>query len=131
MSSSHAAPGPFLDDLRAGEWRLDRARSSVEFGVPHFWGLVTVKGHFDRYQGTLDLQAEPAVRLTIEADSLDARVRPVEGGIWIEAVTHVFHRELGMMWSPFGITRSYGRLGVRGHLVSGGIGGRRESCEQR
>lgn len=30
-----------------------------------------MKGHFDRYRGTLDLQAEPSVRLTIKAESLD------------------------------------------------------------
>lgn len=57
----------------AGRWRLDPERSSVEFHVRHFYGLVTVKGHFDRYQGTLDLGAQPAVQLTIEAASLDTR----------------------------------------------------------
>ncbi|HWE11146.1 MAG TPA: YceI family protein [Solirubrobacteraceae bacterium] len=54
-----------------GRWRLDPARSTVEFQVPHFYGLMTVKGRFDRYAGTLDLSARPAIELTIEADSLD------------------------------------------------------------
>jgi polyisoprenoid-binding protein YceI len=57
----------------AGRWTLDPERSSVEFHVRHFYGLVTVKGHFDRYEGTLDLGAQPAVQLTIEAASLDTR----------------------------------------------------------
>ncbi len=57
-------------DLATGAWRLDPAHSSIEFHVPHFWGLMTVKGRFERYEGTLDLQSEPAVELTIEADSL-------------------------------------------------------------
>jgi polyisoprenoid-binding protein YceI len=54
----------------SGRWRLDPARSSVEFRVPHFWGLITVKGHFDDYEGQLDLSTEPAIELTIEAASL-------------------------------------------------------------
>ena len=61
-------------DLGGGAWRLDPDRSSVEFHVRHFYGLVTVKGHFDRYEGRLDLGAQPAAELTIEADSLDTRL---------------------------------------------------------
>jgi polyisoprenoid-binding protein YceI len=57
--------------VSTGVWQLDPARSSVEFQVPHFWGLMTVKGHFNRYEGALDLQSEPAIELTIDADSLD------------------------------------------------------------
>ena len=75
MSSNQDLAEASLDDLLSEEWRLDPARSSVEFRVPHFWGLVTVKGHFDRYQGTLNLQAEPALELTVEADSLDTSNR--------------------------------------------------------
>jgi polyisoprenoid-binding protein YceI len=55
----------------SGTWRLDPTDSAVEFHVRHFYGLMTVKGHFDRYEGTLDLHARPAITLTIEADSLD------------------------------------------------------------
>jgi polyisoprenoid-binding protein YceI len=58
-------------DARVGAWSLDPARSSVEFHVRHFYGLVTVKGSFKSYTGTLDLNAEPAVQLTIKAASLD------------------------------------------------------------
>jgi polyisoprenoid-binding protein YceI len=56
-------------------WRIDPARSSIEFQVRHFYGLVTVKGRFSRYAGTLDLSDQPAVELTIEADSLDTKHR--------------------------------------------------------
>jgi hypothetical protein len=28
--------------------------------VRHFYGLMTVKGRFDRYTGTIDLQGRPA-----------------------------------------------------------------------
>lgn len=53
-----------------GRWRLDPQRSRVEFRVGHFWGLVSVKGHFERYHGRLDLRANPAIELTIDAASL-------------------------------------------------------------
>ena len=54
-------------------WRIDPARSQVEFRTPTFWGLMTVKGHFERYDGTLDLRREPAIELTIEAGSLNTK----------------------------------------------------------
>jgi polyisoprenoid-binding protein YceI len=62
---------PAAGELTSGSWRLDSARSSVEFHVPHFYGLMTVKGRFERYQGTLDLSARPAVKLVIDAESLN------------------------------------------------------------
>ena len=44
--------------------------------MPHFYGLMTVKGRFDRYVGTLNLTGHPAVELVIEADSLDTKKEP-------------------------------------------------------
>lgn len=61
---------PTLEKTR---WRIDPARSQVEFHTPTFWGLMTVKGHFERYDGTLDLRREPAIELTIEAGSLNTK----------------------------------------------------------
>src|SRR3954451_24548688 len=55
------------------DWRLDLARSSVEFHVRHFYGLMTVKGSFAEYEGSLNLAAAPAVELTIQATSLDTK----------------------------------------------------------
>jgi polyisoprenoid-binding protein YceI len=66
-------PAPTAPDVTSGPWRLDPDQSSVEFHVRHFYGLMTVKGHFDRYEGTLDLGAQPAVDLTIDAESLDTK----------------------------------------------------------
>ena len=60
-----------MSSVNEGRWRLDPSRSSVEFHVRHFYGLMTVKGHFETYEGTLDLGRTPAVELTIEAASLD------------------------------------------------------------
>ena len=39
----------------------------------HFYGLMTFKGRFDRFQGSLDLSARPAVELAIDAEGLDTK----------------------------------------------------------
>ena len=62
-------------DITSGSWRLDPTRSSVEFHVRHFYGLVTVNGHFDQYELTVDLDGQPAVELVIDAGSLDTKHR--------------------------------------------------------
>jgi polyisoprenoid-binding protein YceI len=162
-----------VPDETSGVWQLDPSRSSVEFHVRHFYGLMTVKGRFGRYQGTLKLDAEPVVELTIDADSLDtkmakrdkhlrsadffnvadhpqvqfvsdsvtldgetlkvrgelhaagrhvpmeieAAVRRAGDDLELEARTLVDQRELGMTWSPVGITRAPSTLIVSGRLV--------------
>jgi polyisoprenoid-binding protein YceI len=73
MSNDTVPAARAADGLATGTWRLDPARSSVEFHVRHFYGLITVKGRFDRYHGSLDLSAHPAVDLVIDADSLDTK----------------------------------------------------------
>jgi polyisoprenoid-binding protein YceI len=70
VRSIGAAPMTTTD----GVWRLDPERSSVEFHVRHFYGLMTVKGRFARYDGTLRLKGRPAVELVIDADSLDTEL---------------------------------------------------------
>lgn len=60
-------------DLTTSAWRLDPADSTVEFQVPNFWGLATVEGHFERFEGTLDLRAQPVLQLIIEATSLETK----------------------------------------------------------
>ena len=58
-------------DIQRTRWRIDPKRSSVEFHVRNLWGLQTVKGRFERYDGILDLTAQPSIELTIEAESLN------------------------------------------------------------
>lgn len=65
MPASSETPG-----IHGARWRIDPARSSVEFRVRNLYGLQTVKGRFERYDGTLDLDAQPSIELTIEAASL-------------------------------------------------------------
>jgi polyisoprenoid-binding protein YceI len=54
-------------------WVVDLAHSSAEFRVPHFWGLVKVKGQFDRIDGWLEVDHNGSRRLelTIDANSVN------------------------------------------------------------
>ena len=71
--STHAANFVSAPSIERTIWRIDPDRSSVEFNAKTFWGIVTVKGQFSRYQGTLDLSGVPAIELTIDAASLDTK----------------------------------------------------------
>src|SRR5262249_10946530 len=71
--STHAPPSAAVRTIEQTRWRIDPARSSLAFQVPHFWGLTTVEGRFERYDGTLEISAQPAVELRIDAASLDTK----------------------------------------------------------
>lgn len=53
----------------ASRWRLQPAHSSAEFRVPHFWGLVKVKGHFDRLDGWFEIDQSGTRRLELIIDA--------------------------------------------------------------
>jgi polyisoprenoid-binding protein YceI len=62
-------------EAAAGEWQLDPDRSKVEFAVKHFWGLITVHGHFEKCTGaaTVDPSGGVTATLTIDAESVQTR----------------------------------------------------------
>jgi polyisoprenoid-binding protein YceI len=58
--------------LAPGTWQVDQAGSEIRFTVRTFWGLMPVKGHFERFGGSLEVRADGgAGELKIEADSLN------------------------------------------------------------
>jgi polyisoprenoid-binding protein YceI len=73
MSITENLPNHRSDDTLVGRWQLDPARSSVAFHVGMLWGLATVNGRFDAYEGRLDLSSDPAIELTIDAASINTR----------------------------------------------------------
>ena len=156
-------------------WVVDPVQSTAEFRVPHFWGLVKVKGHFDRIGGWLELDNNGVLRLELlidaasvntgngkrdehlrggdffdterhpdvhfvasqvsNADDDDLRVqgellaagervalelRPTmrqgDDRIELDASATIDQRQLGMTWSPLGITRTPTVLTVHAHL---------------
>src|SRR5271170_3419766 len=58
-----------------GTWSLDPAGSTVDFHVKHFWGVITVHGHFDQIdgQGTVDEAGGISGELRIGAVSLSTK----------------------------------------------------------
>ena len=108
---------PLAGETLAGRWQLDRQRSSVEFRAQHFWGLMTVKGHFDDYEGKLDLSADPAIELTIDAASVQTghakRDRHLRSADFFDAENHPRVRFVSESIAPQG-----DGLKVRGRLFA-------------
>ena len=53
-------------------WRVDPDQTVVDFAVETFWGLITVRGHFDRFDGWYEVgPGGTSIELTIDAHSLD------------------------------------------------------------
>jgi polyisoprenoid-binding protein YceI len=59
--------------LAGTRWRLDSSGSSAEFRVPSLWGLVPVKGRFQRLDGWLEVDDDHRLRmeLIVDAGSID------------------------------------------------------------
>jgi len=53
------------DGSTPGVWVLDPAQSHFEFRVKHFWGLMTVRGHFTQVEGQAEVDDAGAVAATV------------------------------------------------------------------
>jgi polyisoprenoid-binding protein YceI len=111
-SSSHHS-----EQTLAGSWQLDPQRSSVEFRVGHFWGLATVRGRFGEYAGRLDLSADPAIELTVDATSVQTgnrkRDRHLRSSDFFDAENHPW-----MRFASESIVLRGDTLSVRGSLFA-------------
>src|ERR1700759_511260 len=60
------------DPDTAGVWSLDPDRSTVNFKIKNFWGLINVKGHFTGVSGDGQVTGKGAIfgRLEIQVASL-------------------------------------------------------------
>jgi polyisoprenoid-binding protein YceI len=73
MSTSTATPAAVTTLLPTGTWKVDPVHSSVEFHVKHL-GIATVKGQFNEFEGTVDVDADGARAYgTVEVASVDTR----------------------------------------------------------
>jgi polyisoprenoid-binding protein YceI len=66
---------PSLLSDGASEWTLDPSTSSVEFHVKHFWGVMTVHGHFDTITGDGKVDGDGTVSgdIRIASDSVNTK----------------------------------------------------------
>jgi polyisoprenoid-binding protein YceI len=111
-----------LNETITGSWHLDPERSSVEFRVGGFWGLARVKGHFDDYRGKLDLSADPAIELTIDATSVDTgndkRDEHLRSGDFFDAENHPRVSFASQSVQPHGDTlKVHGQLSARDRSI--------------
>jgi polyisoprenoid-binding protein YceI len=117
--STHAIDSDAIPEVDRTRWRIDPSRSSVEFHARTCWGLATVKGRFERYDGTLELYKTPAVELTIDAASLQTnnkkRDTPLRSGDFFDVATHPRVR-----FVSDSATLSGQQLEVRGYLHAAG-----------
>ncbi len=102
-----------------GRWRIDPTRSRVEFRAQTLWGSATVKGRFERYEGTLDLQQNPVIGLTIDAGSLTTnlglRDRHLRSADFFDVVNHP-----QVSFTSDSVTLEGEELYVRGRLHAAG-----------
>jgi polyisoprenoid-binding protein YceI len=68
-----ATTGGAAPALPTGRWALDPDNSRAEFAVKHFWGLTTVRGHFNSVAGELSIDPAGAAagELRIDAATVD------------------------------------------------------------
>ena len=71
-------------------WTVDPDESSVEFAVKTFWGVSTVHGYFDRFDGSCERGPDGmSIELTIDADSLDTGNRTRDKHLRASGFFHV------------------------------------------
>jgi len=106
----------------ATRWLLEPAHSSAEFRVPNFWGLVKVKGRFDRLDGWLEIDenGDRRLELIIDAASLNTgnrrRDQHLRSADFFDTERHPEIRFRSTSVSDIGT----GRLRVDGELLAVG-----------
>ena len=106
-------------------WTVDRDGSSVEFAVKTFWGLSTVHGYFDSFDGSYEAGPDgTAIELTIDADSLDTGNRTRDKHLRATGFFHVAaHPQVRFISTRVhdvngSILHVVGRLEAAGRVVS-------------
>ena len=116
------APDTIGSERTPTRWRLDPTNSTARFSVPHFWGLIKVKGRFDRLDGWLetDGNGHRRLELTIDAASLGTgnrqRDRHLRSADFFDTAHHPDVRFQSRSVSDAGD----GRLHVEGELAAAG-----------
>jgi polyisoprenoid-binding protein YceI len=75
MTNPDSIDLPSLIGNGASRWTLDPSASSIEFHVKHFWGIVTVHGHFDTITGVGAVHTDGTAsgEIRIAADSVSTK----------------------------------------------------------
>jgi polyisoprenoid-binding protein YceI len=113
-----------LIEQRTTHWTVDPEATSVEFAAKTFWGLMTVHGRFDRFDGSYEVgPGGTEIELTLDADSLDTghatRDRHLRSTDFFHVVEHPQVRFTSTRVHPVtdGILHVRGRLEAAGSVV--------------
>jgi polyisoprenoid-binding protein YceI len=102
-------------------WTVDPENSSVEFAVKTFWGVSTVRGRFDRFDGSYVIGPEgTTIELTVDADSLDTANKTRDKHLRSADFFHVAEQPRVRFVSTRVHDAGDGMLHVVGHLEAAG-----------
>ena len=111
-------------ERKSMRWVVDPGTTAVEFEVKTFWGLMTVRGRFDRFDGSYEYGSNgESITLTIEADSLDTghatRDRHLRSDDFFHVVRHphVWFTSTRIDHVSDGTLQVEGRLQAAGRVV--------------
>jgi polyisoprenoid-binding protein YceI len=113
------------DSAGPGRWRLAKSDSSAEFRVPHFWGLVTVRGRFQNLDGWLEIDGGEIrqLELAIDASSVHTgnpmRDRHLRGADFFDVSNHpeLRFRSTRVTQAGAGVLKVAGELAAAGHQL--------------
>ena len=105
-------------------WAVEPDETSVDFAVKTFWGLATVRGRFDRFDGSYATGPDGAtIELTVDGDSLDTgnatRDRHLRTGDFFAVAEHPHVRftSTRVQEAGAGTLRVAGELEAAGRVV--------------
>lgn len=102
-------------------WVVDPEQTSVGFSVKTFWGLLAVRGRFDRFEGVYDTASEGTrIELTIDPDSLTTGNAKRDAHLRSSDFFHVGEHPVVRFSSTRVRHGDYGRLLVQGLLEAAG-----------
>lgn len=110
---------------RPGRWRLAAADSTAEFRVPHFWGLITVRGRFQSLDGWLEIDEDGARQIELRIDASSVRTgnpmrnRHLRGADFFDVANHpeIRFRSTRVTGADEGVHKVAGELAAAGHQV--------------
>ena len=102
-------------------WTVDPRQTTLEFEVTHVWGLHTVRGRFDRFDGSYTVGPDgPEIELTIDAASVDTGNAARDRHLQAHDYFHVEEHPLVRFRSTRVLATETGRVHLSGTLTAAG-----------
>ena len=103
-------------------WTVDPEKSSVAFTVKTFWGLGTVRGRFERFDGGYDPAPDrQTIELTIDAGSLNTELGKRDEHLRSADFFHIADHPRVRFRSTRVLNTGDGTLHIQGGLEAAGV----------